>query len=167
MSIRAALIVAAQDDYRLILWCEHPGYEHPWTEASYDLRSTGWLQRLAPYAVLVSKALRVLVPMASANRLDVVPQELESVERELALMTSLVEKLPPLDQSNVGAIQNDQGLTRAEGASLRELRSFLFEVDESRYFGGLRRVLASSGDFLWVCPNHYVQYDPGLPSLPA
>jgi hypothetical protein len=38
--------------------------------------------------------------------------------------------------------------------------------DESRIFGGLRRVLDPSGDLIWVCADHYPVYDPGLPDLP-
>jgi hypothetical protein len=46
------------------------------------------------------------------------------------------------------------------------LRVLLFEHDHMRAFGGLRRVQAPSGDFLWVCADHYPDYDPGLPSIP-
>jgi internalin A len=34
------------------------------------------------------------------------------------------------------------------------------------HVGDLRRVMTSSGDYLWVCPDvHYRLYDPGLPRL--
>ncbi len=54
----------------------------------------------------------------------------------------------------------------AEGAGLRELHTLLIELDPSRTWGGLRRVLTPSGDTLWLCPTHYREYDPGLPVLP-
>jgi len=53
-----------------------------------------------------------------------------------------------------------------EGENWRILRALLFKHDQLRSFGGMRRVLASSGDFLWVCANHYSEYDPGLPVVP-
>jgi hypothetical protein len=53
----------------------------------------------------------------------------------------------------------------AEGVALRELRVLLFEHDHFKVFGGLRRVHAPAGDFLWVCADHYRDYDPGLPDL--
>jgi internalin A len=53
-----------------------------------------------------------------------------------------------------------------EGQGLRGLRSLLFDKDQSRTFGGLRRVQAATGDFLWVRPDHYRGYDPGLPVIP-
>ena len=56
-------------------------------------------------------------------------------------------------------------MTPAEGDALRALRVLIFEHDRLRKFGGLRRVQASSGDFMWVCPRHYTEYDPGLPTV--
>ena len=57
-------------------------------------------------------------------------------------------------------------MTSAEGDSLRALRTIIFKHDPGRKFGDLRRMLAPSGDFLWVCPDHAAEYDPGLPVLP-
>jgi len=42
----------------------------------------------------------------------------------------------------------------------------IFANDPARAFGDLRRVQAPSGDFLWVCTDHYPEYDPGLPVIP-
>lgn len=33
-------------------------------------------------------------------------------------------------------------------------------------FGDMRRVQPPAGDLLWVCADHYREYDPGLPILP-
>ena len=57
-------------------------------------------------------------------------------------------------------------LTAAEGQALRALRVWLFECDHLRGFGGLRRAEGPSGDLLWVCQEHYPEYDPGLPTIP-
>jgi len=43
--------------------------------------------------------------------------------------------------------------------------AFLPKQGQARTWGGLRRVLTPAGDFLWVCPEHYREYDPGLPDL--
>ena len=55
-------------------------------------------------------------------------------------------------------------LTVAEGQALRAVRMLLFERDHTHAFGGLRRVQAPSGD-LGDSPDHYVEYDPGLPAI--
>ena len=54
---------------------------------------------------------------------------------------------------------------REEGAGLRELLSLLLDLDKSRKWGNLRRVLTPTGDYLWLCRDHYPEYDPGLPKL--
>ena len=65
----------------------------------------------------------------------------------------------------VGSVRVSDDMTGAEGAGLRMLRAVVFEHDPAQYFGGLRRVVTSSGEFLWICPNHYSDYDPGLPAV--
>ena len=84
-------------------------------------------------------------------------------------MATLVDKLPdelPGQQEEMDLSELPSQLTLPEGEALRGLRVLLFEHDRLRSFGGLRRVHAPSGDFLWVCPTHYPDYDPGLPSIP-
>ena len=53
-----------------------------------------------------------------------------------------------------------------EGEALRNIRAIIFREDPLRTFGGLRRAQDPTGDFLWVCKDHYLKYDPGLPALP-
>lgn len=79
-------------------------------------------------------------------------------------MTRTPRNKPPL--KNKHPIRTSEQITAAQGAALRALRIIILEHDHMRRFGGLQRVQAPSGDFLWVCPHHYVEYDPGLPSLP-
>jgi hypothetical protein len=52
-----------------------------------------------------------------------------------------------------------------EVTGFRAVRELLVALDPAREFAGLRRVVAESGDYLWVCPEHYLHYDPGLPEL--
>jgi hypothetical protein len=72
-------------------------------------------------------------------------------------MAAVVAELPAKPRrgsGGAGAEPAGEGLTAA------------FDKDQSRTFGGLRRVQAATGDFLWVCPDHYRGYDPGLPVIP-
>ncbi|MGH8888023.1 MAG: COR domain-containing protein, partial [Egibacteraceae bacterium] len=161
-----------QTQYRLTLWCAHPGAWHPWPQAAYDLkRPKDWLASIAPYAVLVSKTLRLVVPIAGAVAGVVWSEEQQkSVKDEIELMTTVVDKLPEHGEARQptidSGIDSEHRLTQAEGAGLRSLRTLLLEQDPSRSFGGLRRVRTASGDFLWICADHYLEYDPGLPTLP-
>ena len=82
-------------------------------------------------------------------------------------MKDLIADLPATAETRADdGLKGTAGqLTEAEGAALRALRTIIFEHDALRAFGGLRRVQAPAGDLLWVCENHYADYDPGLPAI--
>ena len=153
---------------RLVLWCEHPGHWHPWDPASYTLDITrDRLVRTSPYMTLILKGLKVAVPIAQASA-GTIPtaKQLAFTQQDLDLMTAFLAELPtPMMQERFSAQMPNQ-ITRAEGQAARAIRSVLFELDPMRAFGDLRRVQVPSGDFLWVCPHHYLEYDPGLPIIP-
>jgi len=158
-----------QGHYQLTLWCEHPGHEHPWEPASYDLDPPReWLLRVAPYVSLVVRTLQLIVPLAAAVAIAALPAAQQgNAQARLQVMTTLIADLPAaqLDPSAGGLLKEDASarLTTAETDGLRGMRAIIFEHDPMRFFGGLRRVLTPSGDLLWVCKDHYSDYDPGLP----
>jgi internalin A len=161
-----------QNHYRLTLWCEHPGYWHAWTPATYELDPPrDWFAKVSPYAALVFKVLQLVVPLVgSAAGVLLSPDELARAQGELGLMKTIVADLPvkpvqKLDVAGLGDTVTSQ-LTVGEGHALRAIRSILFQHDPSRMFGGMRRVQAPAGDLLWVCTEHYPEYDPGLPTVP-
>ena len=153
---------------RLTLWCEHADHEHPWTDASYELeQSKEWAAKLAPYAAVVVKTLQLVVPIATAGLgAGLSEQDAKAIKDELGLMKAVVEKLPVPESDGRGRNDDEGGLTRAEGSGLRALRALLAEQDPASVFGGLRRRQTPSGDFVWICPEHIHEYDPGLPVLP-
>jgi internalin A len=119
---------------------------------------------------LVFKTLKLVIPIAGAVAGVVLSQDqLRHAEHELELMATVVDKLPdvPGQQEEMDLSEPPSQLTFPEGEALRGLRALLFEQDRGRSFGDLRRVHAPSGDFLWVCPTHYPEYDPGLPNIPG
>jgi internalin A len=161
------------EHYQLTLWCEHPGYEHPWAKATYDIyEPKSWLVKVAPYARLVFKTLQLAVPVVAAIDLARLPSATrDDAQARLDVMQSIIGDLPT-DTLQVTGYQfadlsNDsRKLTQAEGQAVRAVREILFKEDPLRAFGDMRRVQAPSGDLLWVCPDHYAEYDPGLPELP-
>jgi len=153
--------------YRLTLWCMHPGYWHPWKPASYQIdASKDWVTKVSPYAALVVKALRLVVPLTGSIAVASLPvSQIETATAHLEMMRAIVDDLP--NQMVKDMADTDLGdMTSAESDALRTLRVLIFEHDPTRKFGGLRRVQAPSGDFLWVCADHYIEYDPGLPDVP-
>jgi internalin A len=161
-----------QQQFQLTLWCEHTGQWHPWLPATYQLRqSADWLIRIGPYVKLLLRTLQLVVPVA-ASLTDAVPPtgHFKDAGRELEVMKTLVEELPVPSEAAEGdrAIrETTPQLNAGENDGLRVFRSLLFAHDSTKFFGGLRRVQSPSGDFLWVCPEHYAEYDPGLPEIPG
>ncbi len=127
---------------------------------------------------MVSRLLHAAIPIGSAALGAVLPErELKRVREELELMKALAERLPAHGHDGLLPIERvlpmldpeDNPIQGIEGAGLRALRSVLVELDQAMLFGDLRRVVAPSGEYLWVCPRpeHRRVYDPGLPALPA
>ena len=54
---------------------------------------------------------------------------------------------------------------RPEGASLRVFHGLLGAEVKGRRWGGLWRALTKTGDYLWICPEHYAEFEPELPKL--
>jgi len=154
------------DAYDLTLWCEHPGHWHAWKPATYQLQKPKDLfVTIAPYLNLVFKTLRLAVPVVTAGMsLGLSPTDALS-ERQLELMKAVVDTLPSGSTGSV-SFSTPSGITTGEGQALRSIRQILLEQDPYRQFGNLRRVQGPDGDFLWVCPNHHSEYDPGLPHIP-
>jgi hypothetical protein len=162
-----------QQHYRLTLWCEHPGHWHPWPAASYPIASPKErLAQILPYAVLILKALKIAMPMTGPLAdMILTDQQLNEIKNQLDLMESVIaeipDAMPPLERGSMIPDGSSDRLSPAEGQAARALRLLLFGLDEKRAFGDMRRVQSPSGDFLWVCANHYPEYDPGLPVIPT
>jgi hypothetical protein len=162
-----------RNHYLLTLWCEHPGAEHPCPSATYELDpAKEWYENIAPYARLVVKTLQVVVPVAAALDIAALPAaRREDAQVRLDVMKSIVDDLPePSPDLNsrefVGDQQATQRLSPLEGKALRAMRRIIFEKDPAHAFGDMRRVQSPASDLLWVCADHYPEYDPGLPVLP-
>ena len=154
----------------LTLWCEHADAWHPCEAGDYQITEPrDWLRNIAPYAYLVVKTLQAVVPVAGAGAGMVMhPETYRRSERRLEVMEAIVTALPGSGRwkNQLELPLQDVGqLTYLEAGGLRAFRTLLFKLDPYQRFGGLRRVQDPSGEFLWVCNEHYGEYDPGLPAL--
>lgn len=158
---------ATHEAFRITLWCEHPDRWHPWEPATYFItRPRKWLTSIAPYVRVVVRTLRQLIPVAGAvPGLFLSEHEMKAIVPELTFMEKLVAAIPEGRPGVERSIPEANQLSRAEGAALRTLRTLLLEEDRGRAFGDLRRQRTSDGTFVWICPEHYPEYDPGLPQL--
>lgn len=147
---------AARVSYVLTLWCEYPGAEHAWDMATYKFsRPREWLRRVAPYALLVSRVLSVVIPVAASLPGVVLSgEDLQRVKNQLELMKEIAAQLPRIKVSPSATSTTVDRLTPEEGAGLRALRTLLLTEDKYRIFGDLRKVGTESGEIIWVCPRH-------------
>jgi internalin A len=155
------------DKLRLTLWCEYPGAYHPWPRGTYDIEQPkDWARRVARYAKPVLSVLRVVVPAVGIFAGTTLHGDhLQAANLELDMMDSLISEM--LDRSGEPARQSPTGelIAPPTAAALRIIRELLFKIDKGRDFGGLTRVRDPAGTFLWLCPVHAQEYDPGLPAI--
>jgi internalin A len=165
---------------RLTVWCEHPDHPHPTCtigsgkkdgqqgergEYIFD-KSAAWLRKVAPLANAVARTLKVLVPVGGAIvKAGVDEVLLADAKGKLDLMEKLTATLLH-EVDDPGSAREESDAAQVDGAALRELFQVLVELDPKRTWGGLRRAGTATGDFLWLCPTHYKEFDPGIPVLP-
>jgi Leucine-rich repeat (LRR) protein len=164
-----------QTGYRLTLWCEMPGNQHPTCpigsggEGEYVFRRPKeWLVKLAPYARLVARTLKIIVPIAVAGVEAAVDESLlKNIDQKLKFMETVTETLLK-GESEPGLLRHEPEkiLKEEEGAGLRELHSLLDDLDRTKRWGQLNAVVSPAHGYLWLCPHHHRVYDPGLPRLP-
>ena len=73
--------------------------------------------------------------------------------------TLLEGKLEVIDRSRL----RESVLSETERSGLLALHAFLRKVDPNHERLGLIRVPTYTGDFLWLCPTHYLQIQPQIP----
>ncbi len=167
---------------RLTLWCEHPDHPHPIWPIGTGPRDSDQgqrgeyvfpvanekLRKIAPLMRTVASTLKLVIPIAGALvRAGLAEALLDDVKPKLELMEKVTRGLLSGEAEDfVKVRETDDFRTHAEGAALRHLHSLLLELDPDRTWGGLRRIMTPTGDYRWLCPQHYKEYDPGLPILP-
>jgi Leucine-rich repeat (LRR) protein len=148
---------------RLKLWCEAEGCQHPVLEedkGNYQFEQTQeWVRRVAPYANFVAGMLKtaaqVALPAANAF-LGEFRIDLSDVNRGLDLMQQATSELLRGDGGAFGRSSIRQGmLSEEERSGLLALHAFLREHDPTHRDLGLMRVPTQTGDFLWLCQEHY------------
>ncbi len=148
----------------LELWCEEKSSPHPVGEP-YELRAAKeWVVAVGPYLQVTAQVVSLLAPISGgfAGLFSA-----EGIKNSSDLMKSIADAVGPVNADPVPDGQNQPSLSPAEGAALRSFRELLFSLDEQRHFCGLRRALAYTGDYLWLCSEHYGNYEPPLPRLPG
>jgi internalin A len=156
--------------YRLRLWCEAEGCQHPVLEAdrgSYTFKAPReWVVRVAPYVKFVAGLLKTVMPMVAPG-VDVLfgantVQDL-AMGAQLDLMKEFADKLPGEIRSASPAKLWQGVMTEDERSGLLALHALLRELDPQHARLGLHRVPTYTGDYLWLCQKHFELSQPRIP----
>jgi hypothetical protein len=162
-----------REGYRLTLWCEHPEEQHPTCDIGSDgigeytfERPKEWFVKVTPYIALVARTLKTVVPIGGAVLKATLDESLlKDFGTHIDVMDKVATAMPRIESDTGRRPDAPNELTDAEGSGLRELHTLLLDLEPSKTWGDLRRTLAPTGEYLWLCPVHYRLYDPGLPVL--
>lgn len=164
------------EKFRLTLWCEHsrkplpilnkkPGQKKEDRSGVYDLTlPRDWFVKAAPFFKVLTATLSLVLPVASsATKMILDDATYKGIEKQLDLGQKSIdsvlkggEKLGSwLGHRDAPDLEHGEA-TRAQGAILRELHSFLKEKDPK--FGGLVRVQNKRQEFLWVHSQFATEY---------
>ncbi|MCU0644924.1 MAG: hypothetical protein MUC94_11760, partial [bacterium] len=157
---------------KLHLWCEAEGCQHPVYEEGkgvYEIKQTReWVTRIAPYANFVLSVLKTVAPMARPG-IDAFfgakTTEKWDIKDHLDLAKAISDKLPKeIMDSDRDALQRDM-LSRPERSGILALHALLKELDPSQAKLGLHRVATYTGDYRWLCKDHYEAWQPNIPDV--
>lgn len=179
---------ATKKRFRMTLWCEMPGEEHPTCaigsagsksrpkEGEYVFsQAQEWFGTVARYTSLIGKVLGVVAPVAknAAELITAADGGLDEVLRQIDVMKSVGDAAKQIrvdgrsgwDESHDARHEPFREIV--EGAEHRVFQSLLRELDPKEHYVGLRWTLdKASGDWLWLCPTHFKVFNPDLPVLP-
>jgi len=145
----------------LQLYCQAPGCWHPTLEGGlYKIDdSAEWLKTIAPYLSKLVGVLKYAAPLIGPWLGKFYPEDYkEFFQQDIALMTTLINKLPDIQDADSLTLADSTELQRLQGAALRALRHFLEQKDPQRDWGDLKKVLTPEGHYFWLCEYHAREY---------
>lgn len=157
---------------KLQLWCEAEGCQHPVMEKGkgvYEIKQTReWVTKIAPCANLILSVLKTVAPMAgSAINVFFGEKTTETwkIADQLDLAKEIIDKFPEeIKISDRRSLQRGM-LNKLERSGILALHRFLNEVDPTQSKLGLHRVATYTGDFRWLCEQHYQAWQPKIPDV--
>lgn len=158
--------------YRIHFWCEAEGCQHPVFEKGkgiYEFDSDKeWVMRVAPYANFAASVLKTVLPMA-APAVNVTfgakTTEYWGVEDEISLASTASGKLLPDIQATKSSHLQSGVLTDRERSGVLALHAILRQLDPNQEKLGLKRIPTYTGDYLWLCKEHYEKAQSKIPDV--
>ncbi|GAG10287.1 unnamed protein product, partial [marine sediment metagenome] len=154
--------------YDVQLWCQMPGCCHPLLDGDYELKQPKkWLVKLKPWLSVLLESLKYVELATAVTGGFISKAAQKAVKNKIGVMEKVVGLIPDSDERVKESDISEQYRTPAKvgGADLRVVSKLLDNLDDSHFWGGLSKTTSPEGDILWLCPEHYKVFDPGLPDL--
>ncbi|MBN9120904.1 MAG: leucine-rich repeat domain-containing protein [Planctomycetes bacterium] len=159
--------------YEVWLWCEHCEQPHPVKRYEVSIPAE-WLVKIAPYAKMIATAIKVGLPAIGGglgiylDRLGASKEDKKDIADRIDKMSKLAEKCLSGDlETGHKREELTDGLSAPDGAALREFHKLLRDIDKDSHWGDLRPTATKEGDYLWMCPEHHKEFNPGLITIPT
>ena len=151
-------------DLRLRLWCEAEDCQHPVSQGEtglgiYRFKETRqWVETVAPYANFIAGVLKTVLPIAAPaanvlfgeNTIDAI-----GIKDHLDLMKEATGKLKGEVEISRSGLRENQVLTEPERSGVLALHSFLRDKDPTHKNLGLERMPTYTGEYVWLCKEHF------------
>lgn len=137
-----------KDEFELQLYCQKPGFIHPVEDGKYKIQITKkWLASIAPYYNKMLNILKWAVPLIPAAG---------------KIVGNYIKKLPEIKikPDHIKDLHKEgiEVIYATEGSELRNIRQLLEDLDKTRKWVGLERVVTPEGHILWLCKEHAKEY---------
>jgi internalin A len=151
------------------LWCEAEGHQHRVVESGKGVypidKPHEWVVQIAPYANFALNVLKTVMPVAAPAINTVMgAKTTENWKDELDLAKGIIDKLPNVKTPDHALSPRDP-LSEVERSGILALHRFLNEVDPTQDKLGLHRVPTYTGDYRWLCDEHYAAWQPNIPDV--
>jgi hypothetical protein len=161
-----------EQQFQLILWCEHSRCPLPWLNHQSGNPKAGvyqigvkrdWFNKASPWIIPIGKALSLVLPsLNSAYQLGIDDQTYSQFKESLDFGQKSLEAVSKTSDS-FSQVSNEKlynlevgEVTEARGSILREFQAIIKQKDPG--FGGLEKVQTNQGKFLWVHPQFIGEY---------
>ena len=163
--------------YRLHLWCEADGCQHPVQETdentgTYEFdASRDWVTRIAPYANFVAGIISTILPVSVPAAKLFFKEHYQSdfkdaaLETEFSVMKEVAGKLLGETKPSDAAPLREGGLDEMHRSGILALHTLLRTLAPNHANLGLKRIPTYTGDFRWLCEKHYAQAQPKIPEV--
>jgi internalin A len=166
----------------LQLYCQQPGHWHPMgyergktdpTTGLYQIEvDSEFLQTVGPFLLKLARMMKYVTPLAGFVLPGLTSGQAEQYRKRFkegvdcmvkladAAAKDATDSLKESSESKYGRRLEHRHAREVAGYELRGLRKLLDDKDKLAVYGKLRRRMTPEGNWLWLCEDHWKEYNP-------